>query len=502
MARRHVVALAVIVLACYAYFFPRWADWNQNSRFDLVQAVVVDGTLAIDRYVANTGDYAYYGGHYYSDKAPGTALLGIPIYALFRALVPYSLMEHLGTGALQNQAVSATLKEMGTGLLPEKLYASVGLAFTTLVVIAVPSMLLGLLVYWMAGSFGLTIRQRLVGTLAYCLGTSAFPYANNFVGHQLAAFLLFGAFAALYAMRRGFLQRGWLVGVGFLLGYAAITEYPTVLIGAILGLYALLTLGRPIDAFARLALGAVPPLVALGLYDMAVFGTPLPVGYAYSTLWTDAHQTGFMSLTYPHLSALWGITFGVHRGLFFLSPFLLLSVLGYRRLLEMRSCRAEFWVLLLAPAVFFLFNASSAMWQGGFAVGPRYLVPALPFLALPAALGLADAWRRSWLRPVVVAAVGWSFFAVWAETIGGQSFPDYTRNPLLDFSIPRLAAGDIARNVGTVLGLGGWLSLVPLLVVVIPALWFAGAHARASLDAGGSPEPADWAEGRATWALP
>jgi hypothetical protein len=211
----------------------------------------------------------------------------------------------------------------------------------------------------------------------------------------------------------------------------------------------------------------VPPAVALVGYDYAAFGTLLPVGYFHSALWSDVHQIGFLSLTYPHLDALFGITFGVYRGLFFLSPYLLFAGLGYVSLWRSRERRPELAVLVLAPVAFLLFNSSSAMWQGGFAVGPRYLVPSLPFLALVAGVGVSEAWRYRPLRPVLLLAGAWSFFAVWAETIGGQSFPDYTANPLFELSLPRLVAGDIARNAGMFLGLMGWLSLVPLLAILL-----------------------------------
>ena len=131
-------------------------------------------------------------------------------------------------------------------------------------------------------------------------------------------------------------------------------------------------------------------------------------------------------------------------------------------------------MLALAPAAFLLFNGSSAMWSGGFGVGPRYLVPCLPFLALAAGFGLARAWTRPALRPIVVLAAAWSLAAVWAETIGGQSFPDYTPNPLFDFSLPRLASGDLARNLGMLLGLSGWASLLPLLAFALLAVALIG----------------------------
>lgn len=473
VAEGRPLALFVLLLWCYSYFFPRWSDWNQNSRFDLVLALVEEGTVAIDSHAANTGDYAYYAGHYYSDKAPGMALLGVPMYTAFRWLAPASVVGGLAAAG-GNPALEATLRPGGTGLREEKALFFVALAATTFATVAVPSAALGVLFFKAALRFGCTHRQALASTLLYALGTSAFPYSNAFVGHQLSAFLLFAAFFILYDLRQGAPARSWLVGVGFLLGYAAITEYPTALIGALLGLYAMPLLKRGAGVVARLIVGALPPLAALAVYDYAAFGTPLPVGYSYSSLWMEVHQTGFLSLTFPRPEPLWGLTFGVHRGLFFLSPFLLFALPGYLDLWRDRGRRAEFWVLLLAPLSLLLFYGSSAMWQGGFAVGPRYLVPALPFLALPAAIGLARFWRQQLFRPVLLLACGWSLFAVWAESIGGQAFPDYTPNPLFDLSLPRLADGDIARNLGMLLGLPGWASLLPLALVALPAAALAG----------------------------
>ena len=78
--------LFMFLLISFAYFFPRWASWNQNSRLDLTMAIVEEGTVAIDNYVQNTGDYAMVGDHYYSTKAPGSSLLEIPQYWIFRNL--------------------------------------------------------------------------------------------------------------------------------------------------------------------------------------------------------------------------------------------------------------------------------------------------------------------------------------------------------------------------------------------------------------------------------
>lgn len=473
MVIRRSFLLAVLLLVVYGYFFPRWASWNENSRFDLVLSWVDDHTLTIDRFVDNTGDYAFYRGHYYSDKAPGMFFLGVPSYLIFRSVFPRSILSRLETAASTDRALSGTLRADGSGLTPDRLNFFIALTFTTALTGLLPAVALGVLSYWVAGWLGCPENQRLLATLVSSCATILFPYANSLIGHVTSAFFLFAAFTVLFAIRRCRLSPHWEILAGFLIGYAAINEYQTVLIGSVLGLYAVTRRQWPglcWGAVARLIGGALPPLAALGIYDLAAFGTILPVGYFHSTLWANVHDQGFVSLTFPHPDALWGITFGAYRGLFFLSPVLLFAIPGYVRMWRARDHRAEFWVLVGAPMLFFLFNASSAMWQGGFAVGPRYLVPSLPFLSLAAGIGLGQAWTFRVLRPVALAATLWSFFAVWAEAIGGQSFPDYTPNPLFNYSLPRLMAGDIARNLGMFAGLRGWSSLLPLLAFGLVAM--------------------------------
>ncbi len=465
-ANLHAAAVFVILLACYAYFPPRWADWNQNSRFDLVVALVENGTLQIDRYVENTGDYAVWEGHFYSDKAPGVSMLGVPVYAAFRRVVAEPLLASATASATVNPALGATLRRDGSGLASDKVRFFAGLVATTFVTVALPSAALGVVFFWAAGALGMGVRARFWATLLYGLATSAFPYANAFVGHQTAAALLFGAFALLFAVRTGRAGRQWLPAAGLMLGYAVVTEYPAALIAGVLGLYALWVCPPRLETFQRLVAGALPALAILVVHDVAAFGTPLPIGYFHSALWTDVHQTGFLSITYPRPDALWGLTFDSYRGLFYLSPYLLLAVPGCVALWRRPGLRPEFWVLVLAPAALMLFTSASAMWTGGFAVGPRYVVAGLPFLALAAGLGVALAWSRVRWRPAVLLLACWSFGAVWAETIAGQAFPDFTPNPLFNLSLPLLARGEVARNAGMALGLAGWTSVLPLAVVV------------------------------------
>jgi len=84
--RTYAVTLFLILIVCYGYFMPRWADWGANSRANLVYAFGDQGVLNIDAYHTNTGDKACFPGpytpnpnavnegtcegNYYSDKSP------------------------------------------------------------------------------------------------------------------------------------------------------------------------------------------------------------------------------------------------------------------------------------------------------------------------------------------------------------------------------------------------------------------------------------------------
>ncbi len=154
-----------------------------------------------------------------------------------------------------------------------------------------------------------------------------------------------------------------------------------------------------------------------------------------------------------------------------LSPLLLLAVPGFVLWRRSGKHRAEFWVALGSVLVMFLFNSSSIMWWGGFTVGPRYLLPMLPFMALPIVFVFCKWGSRMWVRGLTIVLYAWSLIATWGLTLAGQSFPsDTLRNPLIEHAWPNWQAGNIARNLGMFLRLPGILSLLPLLGLVTALL--------------------------------
>src|SRR3954466_3413675 len=75
--------LGLASFVSFIYFY-EGGGWNQNSRFDLLRAIIERHTLQIDAYHENTQDKAHFQGHYYSDKAPGLVFLAVPFALVTR----------------------------------------------------------------------------------------------------------------------------------------------------------------------------------------------------------------------------------------------------------------------------------------------------------------------------------------------------------------------------------------------------------------------------------
>jgi len=482
--RTYAITLFLILLVCYGYFLPKWADWGANSRADLVYALGDLGVLTIDAYHQNTGDKACYPGpydlatdtctgHYYTDKSIGPSLVALPFYIVFKGIAALPPVQNFIQSGRGIGAMSDTLNPDGGGIRPEAVYELLALTFISFFATSVPSAILGVVVFLFATRFARNDFYAFILGLVYGLATIAFPYSNVLYQHQLAAFGMFVGFYLLWRVIYENANLLWLWLVGVLFSLVVITEYPVVIPLGIIFLWAAIKMPNRL-ALYRVVLGAIPLGLVFAAYNYAIFRTPMPVGYEYSTLWQDVHQTGFLSITLPNLATFLGLTISPFRGLFFLSPILLLGFVGlWYAWKDKKTDRSAIMVVSLVIAFFLLFYSSSVMWWGGSTVGPRYLTPMVPFLALPIIFAF-NRWLSSALnRAVIVVLIALSFLNVWIQTTSGQAFPPaFTEdgatitNPLFQYSLPLLAQGNIARNYGLVIGLRGLLSFIPLIIVV------------------------------------
>lgn len=395
------------VFLAYAYFLPRVADWNGNSRMDLTLAIVEEGRFAIDSFYENTGDYSRFGGHVYTDKAPGLSLLAAAPYAAYRWVAgSQTLRAALGATGI-GKALAKVLRETGSRRRQSdlarrlrvseereatgppqggpwrdaagwRLHFAGALYVCTLAVVALPCALACVVLYRFLAAFGASPPARLLATLAYGFGTAAFPYASVFYGQQLAAALLLLAWERLHALRRGGSASAWWFVAGALLGLAVLTELAAAVPAAFLVLYGV-GAGRA-RGMALLVAGGLPFAILLGAYNAACFGSPFATGYRHLGRFPEISEYGILGFGAPRLEALLGLTLHPIRGLFVYSPFLLLALPGWKLLWPGR--RAEASLSLAAFAAHLLLIAGWHDWQGGAALGPRNLLVVIPFPAL------------------------------------------------------------------------------------------------------------------------
>ncbi len=428
--------LFLSVLVCYGYciHFIGLESWNASSRLDLVYSLAEYGTFRIDPYHQNTGDKVALGDHYYSDKAPGVSLLAVP---------GYLLLKWLGVSSERFMRYGLTLLSVG-----------------------IPSALGVVLFYGLTGLFAdLRAGSRVTVALAYGLGTLAFPFSTVFYGHQMAAAAGIASFFIMFRVKNSRPRSGffllWLSG--FLAGYAFLCDYPAGIVMVLMGAYSFAVLRRKAGILAW-CFGAAIPAGFLLYYNNACFGSPFTS--AYSLHQTYSHSAGFLGITWPKADALWGITFSPYRGLFYQAPVLLFALPGFYFFCRRRQLRLEFFLSLLVVFGFFFFNAGYAYWDGVGSTGARFLIPALPFLALPLA-GSMKKW------PVSVTALAiFSFISMLVITVTEPRAEWRVQSPLLYFNLFLFLRGYLSDNLGMLLGLRGWLSLLPLLIV-LGILWAA-----------------------------
>ena len=478
-AHPQLPALALALLCSFAYFIGPPA-WNQNSRLALTRALVEQGSVTIDDWQVTTGDKSFREGHFYSDKAPGVSLLAtVPYAALYIA-------RRIGGGELPSVRVKSldpALSEAELAPAPEQREPGdvlvynpitlVALWLCRMVSVSLPSLLA-------AGLFYLVMVRELGGerwratgaTLLWLLATPAFGYACGLYGHQLVGALLIASFATLvlcedHTPPGGRVGPGVGLFIGSLLGWAVLAEYtaavPVVMIVAWASWRQDLRLGAWICA------GGLPWALVLAGYHTWAFGGPLKTGYDFVYL---EHFAAGMAVNYgiswPSPSVLLQLLFGSYRGLFYLAPVLLLATWGLGlRLLTPREDEpgalrtADLALAAAICAYYLLLNSGYYMWDGGASLGPRHAVPMLGFLAI----GFGPALRRVPFATWALGAVSCAQIVV--ITAAGPEAPSYG-NSIWEYGVWRLFAANspgAATDLGRLLGLPGYLSLLPLLVL-------------------------------------
>lgn len=453
----------MMALTAYGYFYPV-GDWNTFSRLSLVKAVVEENHFEIDSYHRTslpTEDEAFFNGHYYSDKAIGTALLGMEFY--FPLLAIYNVFGWRMDIITFQQLVTFFAVSLITAFLAPLFFS---------------------LVKQISGDrwFALFISA------AVCLGTPIYIYSTVFYGHVLAGLFLFVVFLLWFNMQNeGQISPFKTFISGYLLAFAFITEYTTSIIVFALLLYIAYILRKKEQllnprVYIFLALGIFLPLAVAMTYNYTVFKNPFSTGYSYeaSELYSKAQLTGFMGIGLPNLKVLFYLTFHTTMGIFWQSPVLLLAFPGWVAMWRGNNSRYRIEGILSFGIILLYFLAISGYfaWWGGLAYSPRFVIPALPFFIIPLAFLPQKLYKVAFFLTLIsilqmFVAVASTNFGLYEITmrpgLSSDNFYEMFQNSTIyNVALQNFRMQSFNANFGHQLfGLEGPASLIPFLIAEV-----------------------------------
>ena len=451
-----VIALYILPLADA----PAVTNPNEVVRIELATSIAFWARFDLEDSAAIYGlseDVSIRDGKLYSDKAPGLSMISVPFVWIVNPI--------LGRAPSSDLPAYWPLRHVLTMLLLA--LPTVGLAF--LVGAAVPK---------------IDLKQRTAYSLIAALATPLWTYGTVFFGHASAALLITVAWFLLLGFpgqssppgpRRAALG-------GAVAGFSVATEYPTALLVAVI--FATLLVRRTsllvlVGAAAGAFAGALPALI----YHQIAFGAPWITGYSFKAA-SDfqaiiAH--GAFGVSWPSAEALWGISFGARRGIFYYCPLLLLMPLGLWRMVRKGGWR-DAGPILTATVAYVLFAAGFVDWQAGWCAAARHLVPILP-LAIAVALSVAETpSKHRWGAAIVVILIAISGTNALLTIALTPYFPPEFGAPLAQLVLPSLADGAGFSNlISSGIGITPAVVVILIGVIVIAALiWATGRLARIS----------------------
>lgn len=428
---RAELAVALLVFSIAAPW-GRDGGVNELPRLALAAAIVEHGSFEITAYDEVVSvDRAERAGNVYSDKAPGTSFAFVPVYAAVHTIAGYDLFS--------DTAEIRIIARIWLSAIPAAALAALLMLF---------------------------LRDERRGrsvwlTVSLVLGTMLLPFATVAFGHELAAFL---AFAAFMLVRPPDASRWRLAAGGVVAGCGVLVEYPVAIVALALLVYRVVIDRRSVRWYVG---GASPMAALLAWYHLSAFGSVFATPYRYAA--TFGGTFSGVGLRFPDAGDIGAVLVG-ERGLFVLTPIVLVAIAGF-------FLRGSLWAaqkreLTVAAVIVGAFVLVPAMWLddgagpwGGYSPGPRFVVPALPFLIVPLRLafarwprtatgvglvGLATMGMATITDPLVPHVANIHAFPYWLEHVGDGS---YRYNLLYDW-------------FGKA-GVTGWLLVVGLLAALV-----------------------------------
>ena len=385
--RAHARRVALWLFATFQFFYlltstGRVRTPDEYNTLYTTESLVLRGSTAVPQAVQLHNFYGRYDLHGQPRAAypPGQALLCAPWYALGQ----YVLARLPGVPADDADLVVAF-----SSCLSSATFSALTVTFFFLLLVGI----------------GIPARAALLAAAMVGLATPIFAYSAWLFSEPISAAIFMGVALLLFArgnenesdptpLRIAFIA-------GLILGLATVVRPTNVLAIPVFAVAVLVRDGKPAlqAAFAMCAASAIG-VAALLAHDAVLFGGPFQFGYPEAAEGAKRLNT----FDTPLWKGLYGFLLSPGKSVFVFAPTLLLALAGLRRLWKLD--RGVATVAMLFPLLYLFFFARYTQWEGGYCVGPRYMVPAIALLSLAVGPVLAGATVRTRSIAVLLLVLG------------------------------------------------------------------------------------------------
>lgn len=378
---------------------------NSTSRYALTESIVENHSFALSHDLAqfSSPDVVDYKGKYFTIFTPGVSLLGVPFYILGK----FFMMPQLFTYFL-------------TVLL---------------------SIINVFLVSQVTLKLGANKWQSLFSGLVFLFATNALGYSQTFTQHHLTVTLML--MSILISLKENSFFNNILLGGLF--GLGILTDIPNALLLLPIGIY-MLSKNITISSFKNkmhltfnpivvgLLIGIIPFVAFFGWYNLqttgsftqigqtigrsTAFGTPITQNQAVQEQTKMSVNQKLINLPFEtrnQLNGFYTLLISNERAWIFYSPIVLVGILGLIFAYKRRESNGIALLLISIISLnIILYSMFGDPW-GGWAFGPRYLIPSAALLC--AALGLVvRKFRKNYIFIAIILVL--LVYSVFISTIG------------------------------------------------------------------------------------
>jgi hypothetical protein len=365
----------------YASHFPIAAS-NEGSHYALVQSLAEEGSFVTNTYFKYhmQNDFAYRDGHFYADRAPGTALVSVPFYYLGKLYASKIKNEYEKETRIKNVVLFGP--------------AIFGAGTVILLILSLRQL-------------GISERNSWISGLLFAFASQHWKFSSHLFAHVYLSAAVVLTWYLLIKDSTGepstWGRRWFYLSLGVLpyFGYESLVIWPVFLIGRYVFIkpYLKHSFLKRIVTHIDSGIWFSVPILFLMVIHWICWGTPFktfgefqnPYHWGNTSLSTFFNTPLFIGLyirlfNFPHEQ------YDCPIGLFALHPMLFVGLLGYVYFFRLKPREASIQFLLTLSLI--LFFAKMWDWCGGSSGDPRYLLPVLWSFFLPFAFLLEHGFKK------------------------------------------------------------------------------------------------------------